>query len=155
MKMVKDLKTDKLLRDLSAAGLSGKFGKPGELVNVRVWVRDRFQCVYCGEDLLKDRIRMTSAQVDHLLPRSKYSDYVDLMANRVLACFCCNQIKRNFDPLEKLGDEVRNKISPVTLDDFRPLLLEKCQEYLRPRLKKKDDILEKSVSILRKEYKQV
>ena len=37
---------------LSAAVLSGKPGESGNSRHVRMWLRDRGKCGYCGEDLL-------------------------------------------------------------------------------------------------------
>lgn len=142
-----DQNRESLTRELSEAGLSGKYGEPGDLLYVRVWIRDKFRCVYCGEDLLKDRIRMTSDQLDHLLPKSKYKEYAALPANLVLSCFTCNQIKRNFDPLAKLP-EVRAKISPKTFEAYQSTLIEECQHFLKSLLKVKDDILAGSIAIV-------
>lgn len=44
----------------------------GDTKWVRIRIRDEFKCVYCKEELLKDVIRMNSAQIDHLLQKSRY-----------------------------------------------------------------------------------
>lgn len=96
-------KNDKLMEDLRKAGLSGKIGKTGSPIHIRIWIRDEFKCAYCGEELLKDIIRVQSAQLDHLLPKHKYPAYKDKEENWVLACYACNQWKRTFDPLDHLS----------------------------------------------------
>jgi len=152
----KEQETKKLVTDLCAAGLSGKFGEPSNSFNVEIWVRDGFRCVYCQANLLKDRIRMTTAQLDHILPQSSYGSYKDLRDNLILACFCCNSIiKGRFDPLSKVSDEVKRNISPETFKDYRDLLIETCREHMNPLLKKKDQILEKSISIILREHGSV
>ena len=42
------------------------------------FVRARGRCVYCGEDLLRNRLGYTSAVVYHLLPKWKYPELQDV-----------------------------------------------------------------------------
>lgn len=135
---------------LSKAGLAGKYGEPGDHHWIEIWVRDRYRCVYCGTTLLDDIIRMFSPQIDHILPKSKYKDYKNLESNMVLACYCCNQIKWKFNPLEKLPEQERAAVSPCTLDKFRDKLLSACRDYLGPRLEKKKKILSNSKEVIKK-----
>ena len=149
------MEIENIISELSKAGLTGKYGEQGDHRWVKVWVRDRYCCVYCGVSLLDDIIRMSSAQIDHLLPKWKYKSYENFEINMVLACYCCNQIKGKFDPLEKLSDEERRLISPKTFEKFRDKLLDACRDYLRPILKKKERILYNSKDVLKKHGKQV
>jgi hypothetical protein len=64
--------------------------------------------------------------MDHLLPKSKYPEYRDVDANWVLACYCCNQLKRDFEPLHKLGEKARAEIKPENMDAYRGELVEAC-----------------------------
>jgi hypothetical protein len=73
--MEKEQKTKRLVEKLHEAGLSGKYGEKGKLSDVEVWVRDGFRCVYCQANLLEDRIRMATAQLDHILPKKSYGSY--------------------------------------------------------------------------------
>jgi CRISPR/Cas system Type II protein with McrA/HNH and RuvC-like nuclease domain len=139
---------ENIIAELSRTGLSGKRGEPGDPKNVEIWVRDKFKCVYCGEKLLKDVIRMYSAQIDHILPQSRHKDYKNLPANRVLTCYCCNHMKGKYDPIEKLSDEDRMALSPKTFEVFRSKLLKACKDHLDPRLKDKEAVLNKSNVII-------
>jgi len=91
---------------------------------------------------------MSSAQIDHILPQSKYKTYKDEDTNMVLSCYCCNQIKRAFDPLEKLSEQERMLITVETLDSFREKLLSICRHYVIPLLEKKKKILYMSNEVL-------
>jgi len=131
------------------ARLTSKYGdKPGDPRWIKIWVRDRFCCVYCGENLLLDVIHMTSAQLDHIVPKSRYKDYTNEDSNLVLSCYCCNQIKRAFDPLKELPEQVKMNLSPETFDKYRDELLSVCRNYIIPRLNKKKTILHKSNEII-------
>ena len=133
---------DYLVDELSKAGLTGKRGEPGDPKWVRIWVRDCCRCVYCGEYLLKDVIRMHSAQIDHLLPRSLYPEHADSEDNLVLSCFCCNQIKRDFDPLKE-----RRDLANSPLEAHRDLIIELCRKRIMLDLTIKQRILEKSRAV--------
>ncbi len=141
---------ENLIVELVNVGLSGKYGELSDPKDVEIWVRDEFKCVYCGEYLLKDRIRMTSAQIDHVLPKSKYKVFAELPNNRVLSCFCCNQIKGSFDPLDKMPPGVKSKLSIGTFKEYHQRLIEVCQNYIKLRLDKKDEILKQSILIIKK-----
>jgi hypothetical protein len=145
--MDKEEKNEKLIKSLVRAGLSGKHGENSEEKFVEIWVRDEFKCVYCGEYLLKDKIRMTSAQIDHLLPKTKHPKYKDVPANWVLSCFLCNQLKRTFDPLKNMP-EIMEKISPDTLGVYRNLLINACKEHLKKSWNEKEGILKKSLKAI-------
>ena len=136
------------------ARLTSKYGdKPGDPRWIKIWARDGFHCAYCGENLLQDVIRMTSAQLDHILPKSKYKDYMNEDANLVLSCYCCNQIKRAFDPLEK-RPELEMNLSPATFNTYKDELLSVCRNYIIPKLNMKKAILDKSNEIIGRINKQ-
>ena len=69
MQIKQDL--NQLVDDLRKAGLAGKYGEESNPEHVKIWVRDGFHCVYCDTYLLADRIRLSSAQFDHILPKFK------------------------------------------------------------------------------------
>ena len=122
------MEKENIISELSKARLTGKYGEPGDHRWVKIWVRDRYCCVYCGVSLLDDIIRMSSAQIDHLLPKYEYKDYENLDINMLLACYCYDQIKREFDPLDKLSEEERSLVSPWMLEKFREKLLDACRD---------------------------
>jgi hypothetical protein len=141
-------KFENLINELLEAGLSGKPGVKGDPRHVKMSLRDECKCVYCGEDILNDLIRLTSAQLDHLLPKSAYPAYKDNENNWVLACFCCNQIKRNFDPSTQLSEEKKSTLSPETLPTYRDELIEICRSYLKPFLDAREAIRNNIIKIL-------
>jgi hypothetical protein len=146
------MNTDDLINDLLNAGLSGKYGKEtAEARWVRIWVRDKFHCVYCGADLLSDLIRMSSCQIDHLLPRSKYKQYdnKESDSNLVLSCFTCNQIKRAFDPLTKLSEEERTDVIQGHLENHKEKIIDVCRNRIKDSRRKKEEILDNSVRVLK------
>jgi len=100
----------------------------------------------CGEPLLSDLIRFYSAQLDHLLPKAKYPHLKDSPKNWVLSCYPCNQIKRAFDPWEKLmGKEKSPK--EINIDQNRKALTKECREYINAQKKEWKVTLEKVIAI--------
>ena len=77
------------------------------------FARNRGRCGYCGCDVLADRLGYATAQIDHLLPQSKYPEHKDNPDNWMLSCYLCNHVKRDWDPLviDEKADEMltRNK----------------------------------------------
>ena len=133
--MARRNETGALIDSLWEAKLSGKPGQRGNKSHVGIWLRDDFHCVYCNADLLADRISLYSAQFDHLLPQKLYGGEFKVMEdNLVLSCFCCNQIKGQWNPASELGGDI--EITPQTLGDFREELIEICREKLSKPLTK-------------------
>ncbi|MCY4059499.1 MAG: HNH endonuclease [Gammaproteobacteria bacterium] len=81
------------------------------------FVRYRGRCGYCGQDLLVDRQGYATAQIDHLLPQSRYCEYKNCPDNWVLSCYLCNQTKRDWDPLKDRPGE--DHPSAILKDDQR------------------------------------
>ena len=149
--MAKGNYIENFIYKLWEAGLAGKPGVRGDLRHVRMWVRDKGRCVYCGTNLLGGLIEATSAQLDHILPKAKYEGYKENEENWALACFCCNQIKRKFDPYDYLADDRKPGLNSETLKKYRPELLEICRAYLIPQLKKREEIRNQINDILANE----
>lgn len=127
---------EELLGRLADAGLAGKAGydamwKRGERRHVRMWIRHNYACGYCEENLIAGLIPIFSAQLDHLLPQSTYSHLRDVEDNWVLACFPCNQLKRNFDPWKRLPIATTGP-SASDLAAIREALMRVCRDHLRP-----------------------
>ena len=68
--------------------------------DLRIWLRDGFQCAYCGRDLLEEyETTYYDYSYDHLLPASAYRELeCDEELNLVLSCWCCNKMKSTWDP---------------------------------------------------------
>ena len=61
------------------------------------------RCPYCDLKLSPMDIITSSAQVDHIYPRSR--SHEDGFVNKVLTCISCNQAKRNHTPWEWNGEQ--------------------------------------------------
>jgi 5-methylcytosine-specific restriction endonuclease McrA len=64
-------------------------------LNWTIWIRDKFQCRYCGFDGLASLVSAHQMVVDHVRPRCR--DGNDDSDNLVTACNCCNLIKAEWD----------------------------------------------------------
>jgi len=87
-------------------------------------------CVYCEEDLLVTRLGYSSIVMDHLLPRSVFSQ-PEIEANHdnhVLACSSCNGMKENFNPLQPGEDPL------WMLSEKQSLLIERVREALGDKI---------------------
>ena len=73
-------------------------------VTARSYVEANGQCVYCGGDVFSHWQSYSSAQMDHILPRSKYPDFFEHPRNYVLSCYFCNSTKKTWDSLESGED---------------------------------------------------
>jgi CRISPR/Cas system Type II protein with McrA/HNH and RuvC-like nuclease domain len=63
----------------------------------RAYVESNGRCVYCGVDLLNNLCTYFSADIDHLLPKSKYPEFESWCENWVLSCRACNALKSKMD----------------------------------------------------------
>lgn len=153
--MDNDAEPEGLVTQLLRAGLAGKLGlagkswKLGKPEHVRMWVRHEYKCGYCGQNLLTDVPRMMSSQLDHLLPKRDYSGLHNVEDNWVLACFCCNQIKRDFDPWKWLTSSV-DKPTRENIAFFRQALIEISRDHLKPFRDQQQELHERVISILPK-----
>ncbi len=73
--------------------------------------RDRYKCVYCGQDGLASIENWHASCIDHFQPRS--AGGTDDDSNRVTACHLCNSIKGHSD-----------------FGPFSEAVLKKAQEYV-------------------------
>ncbi|HEX9060678.1 MAG TPA: HNH endonuclease signature motif containing protein [Clostridia bacterium] len=81
--------SDDLLRKLNMLVNDHRFNEG----TARAYLESNGKCVYCGVDLLKDISTFYSADIDHLLPKSKYPELESNIDNWVLSCRACNSIK--------------------------------------------------------------
>ncbi len=155
LNMDNDAYPEELVARLLTAGLSGKVGlvgKPwdlGKSEHIRMWVRHEYNYGYCGENLLTDVPRMMSSQLDHLLPQWKYPDLYNVEDNWVLACFCCNQLKRDFNPWDSLASPV-DLPTRQNLAGYRHALIEITRNRLKPFRDQQKEMHERVISILSK-----
>lgn len=130
--------------------LSGKphLKQTGDRRHIELWIRHKYRCEYCGEPLLSDLIRFYSAQLDHLLPKAKYPDETikDNPDNWVLSCYTCNQIKRAFDPWEKLMGRGKSS-EQIDINANREALLQECRKYIDEKKEKWNATREKVIAI--------
>jgi len=153
--MDNDAEPEGLVAQLLRAGLAGKLGlagqpwRRGDPLHVGMWVRHECKCGYCGENLLTDVPRMMSSQLDHLLPKRKYPDLDKVEDNWVLACFCCNQIKRDFDPWKSLTTSI-DLPTRENIAFFRQVLIEISRDHLKPFRDQQQELYERVISILSK-----
>ena len=74
---------------------------------LQLFERDQGRCVYCGLDLKADYDRFMMATEDHLVPGSK-GGIGRHLANLVLSCRVCNDLKADFVPEPPL-DSVKDR----------------------------------------------
>ena len=94
----------------------------------REYVRRKGRCVYCGHDVVHNRLGYATLEFDHLLPRAKFSDLPDDQ-NLVLACWLCNRLKGDYDPSDK---------HPSMLETAKSQLIENSRSYIGNKRVKED-----------------
>ncbi len=142
-----EISPEDLIENLRQAGLAGKNGVLGKREHVEVWVKDEFKCVYCGAYLLSDVHMMFSAQIDHILPKSKqkYKRFADMKDNWALSCSCCNHLKGASDPL--IGQDI--VVTVENLSVIRDELIKICKNEVLPRKRQdKEEMLERVTNLL-------
>ena len=85
-----DINSIVAVRSLHPAGIDSK---PSELTNRRLFRRDEFMCLYCGEQMTPRLLTR-----DHVRPLSRGGE--DCWENTVTACRSCNQRKDDRLPQE-------------------------------------------------------
>lgn len=92
----------------------------------KVYHNDKYRCVYCGKDMLKDLDLWLSLEVDHIIPKSKGGN--DDLNNLVTSCNVCNKYKSNYLSV-KYNSDISVLINAVKrneiLDDIRRHILNK------------------------------
>ncbi|HEX3045275.1 MAG TPA: HNH endonuclease signature motif containing protein [Bacillota bacterium] len=102
----------------------------------RAYLRYDGRCAYCGVDLLKDPLSYAAGTIDHLLPRTKYPDYIEHMDNYTLCCTSCNSIKGAMDVL--LPEE--DPKSMLEDDEKKKKLIERVQAEIQAQREKNEEI---------------
>ena len=97
----------------------------------RAYAETNGHCMYCGDDVFSHWHSYSSAQVDHILPQSKYPDFYWHPQNLVLACFFCNTTKKDEDFLHQ-GENPQDMLS-----NKRETLIARIRDHLGPEIKKR------------------
>lgn len=108
-----------------------------------VYVRANGRCEYCGADLLMSRQGYAIAEIDHLLPKSKYPEYSTNINNLVLSCRTCNGIKRNENIL--CSGELPDL---VTDQGKRSELIQRSRNFISKKMGQYDETWRKATEIL-------
>lgn len=122
--------------------LENKIGYSNDLASA--FVRARGRCEYCGADLLMSRQGYAIAEIDHLLPRSKFAELSDNKQNHVLSCSTCNGVKKDESPLNKDKGEVANQM----LEENRCELILRARKYIADKMEDYDEDWRKATRIL-------
>lgn len=102
-------------------------------VTANAYLEAKGVCTFCGEDVFASLAGFWSAQIDHLLPESRYPDLKWEPLNNVYACFRCNQRKRCFDPLESLAANGIEVADPRrALRERRSEIIEAVRSLMKP-----------------------
>jgi 5-methylcytosine-specific restriction endonuclease McrA len=93
------------------------------------------KCVYCGINLLENLNSFAAADIDHILPKSKYPEVEAVKNNRVLSCRSCNSTKGKMD----LGELPWSVVDAVENHRFELIEMVKCN-LLQKRLSKSQEL---------------
>ena len=93
-----------------------------EAGTAKAWARSGGRCEYCDRDLIGDRFGYACSQIDHLLPRAQFPDFVSTpYDNRVLSCSLCNSLKAQYCPLKP------EEVPSTMITGNRAELLSRCR----------------------------
>lgn len=96
---------------------------------VRVFMRDRLACQYCGIDGLENKNNYAQLTIDHLIPHKH--DGKDDAENLVAACARCNTLKGCQLPPELTKD----KIKTLSRDEKLSMI----KEWMKSRMKQDEE----------------
>ena len=97
-------------------------------IDLEVFVRDGYRCVYCGLDLIAHGDRWDLFAADHLVPKSKRG--ADSLLNLVTACLGCNRLKSGFDP-----EKTKDGIDALT-EESKSRLIERAKVHIESERRK-------------------
>ena len=92
--------------------------------HAREYVLRKGRCVYCGVDVVHNRLGFATLEWDHLLPCALFPDLVNDEDNILLACQLCNRLKSDYDPSNGTQDMLKNDKSQ---------LIENARSYIAER----------------------
>lgn len=81
--------------------------------HAREYVRRKGRCVYCGVELVHDRLGFATLEWDHLLPQAHFPELANDPNNIVLACQLCNRLKIDYDPSNRTPGKSQNDKSQL------------------------------------------
>jgi 5-methylcytosine-specific restriction endonuclease McrA len=94
-----------------------------------IYKRDKCRCVYCGLDGKADFAIFRQLEIDHLVP-NKNELFYDFMANRVVSCHNCNNLKGEHDPRESATYEPNDLTRSSLITRARLHIMRKQQRLL-------------------------
>lgn len=121
--------------------LENEIGFSNDLASA--FVRARGRCEYCGADLLMSRQGYAIAEIDHLLPRSKFAELSDIKQNHVLSCSTCNGTKKDWSPLKE-GETDEQMLEGKN----RSKLILRASKYIADKMETYDEDWRKATRIL-------
>ncbi len=99
------------------------------------YVRAGGCCEYCGRELVFDRLAYACAEIDHLLPRAKYSEHITgKPENFVLSCSLCNGAKRDTSVL------LEGENPELMLAEARTELINRAKKGIEIKLQKPNEM---------------
>lgn len=104
---------------------------------LRVYLRDRCVCQYCGLDGTSDFRIFENLCIDHLVPTARGGP--DAADNMVIACRNCNEVKGDYDPRKDAPPESREA------------LLTAARKHVRNRLDAKRTYFEEVLATLKEQ----
>lgn len=109
-------------------------------VTANAYVEAAGLCTYCQKDQFLHPGAFWSAEIDHLLPVSKYPQLEWEKLNCVYSCFRCNKLKGTYDPLaevSKAGIDVSNPL--FVLQSARQEIIEIVRNHLKADLQRDNE----------------
>lgn len=112
---------------------TGKWGKTK--VSPTVALRAGFNCEYCDLDLLESLTHYRLIEIDHIIPKSKFSGDPDHLVNLALSCRVCNvNLKRAWDPRTATpADASRDELIEATRQYVATVRKQREQEFQKVR----------------------
>lgn len=85
-----------------------RWNRPVKFSKHNIFIRDHGKCQYCAKN-----VSVKAATFDHVLPKSQGGK--TSWTNIVIACFGCNQKKRNRTPVQAKMNLLTQPVKPKTL----------------------------------------
>lgn len=107
---------------------------------VKLAIRAKCKCEYCGKDMFESIDSYKLWQVDHIIPRSSGYEMCEEFDNKAIACTQCNKdIKGRWNPVGEIGES-------KTRDEY----IKATKEYI----KEKRDAKSLELNEIKRLYKQ-
>lgn len=96
----------------------------------KVYFKDKYRCVYCGKNMLKELDLWLSLEIDHIIPKKRGG--TDNPFNLVTSCNVCNKSKSSY-----YSKQLNANIDDLKLIDKRENILDDIRNYIL--LKRKNE----------------